>query len=248
MLPYLRLGPFLLPMATLAVLAGVWLGMALAEKQATRVNINPDLITSLIFFGLIGGLIGARLVYAAQYLNAYLANPLGLFSLGTNTFSPGGGLLIGLIVAYIYGRRNSLGLRTVLDALAPGLAMFMVFLGISHVLSGDAFGAPSHIPLAIYLWSEYRQPVQIYEILLAIIILLVILKYPLGQPGQGINFWLVIALSAASRIFLEAFRGDSMVWPSGFRAAQVIGWFILAFALWMIRVWGKDGKVQRNEA
>lgn len=247
MLPYLRVGPFLLPMSGLALLLGVWVGSWLAEKQAAKADLPPDRVSGLILIGLVGGLVGARLAYAASYLDAYLANPLSLLALNTNTLSPSGGLLVGLIVAYTYGQRKGLHLRPVLDVLAPGLAAFMLFLGVAHLLSGDAFGAPSSTPWAIFQWGEYRQPTQIYEILLALSILLVSLKQPFGEPGQGINFWLVIALSAAARIFLEAFRGDSLFWPGGFRAAQVVGFFVLALSLWMIHTWSKDEKKQETE-
>lgn len=239
MLPYLRLGPYLLQMTGLALLLGVWAGSWLAEKEASKVGIKPDLIYNLIFFGLIGGMVGARLAYAARYLNAYLANPLSLFALNPNTLSPSEGLLIGLLVAFVYGQRKGLRLRPVLDALAPGLTVFIVFQGLAHLLSGDAFGAPSRVPWAIFLWSEYRHPAQIYEILLAVGILLVVSKLPLGEPGRGLNFLLVISLSAATRVFLEAFRGDSLIWAGGFRAAQVVALAILAGALWMMRAWAQ---------
>lgn len=244
MLPYLRLGPFLLQMTGLALLLGVWLGSWVAEKEADRGNIKPEAINNLIFFGLVGGLIGARLTYAATYLNAYLANPLSLFALNANTLSPDGGLLIGLLVAFVYGQRKDLRLRPALDTLAPGLAVFMIFQGVAHLLSGDAYGAPTSVPWSIFLWSEYRQPTQVYEILLAAGILLLVLKHPLGEPGHGRYIWLVIGLSAAARVFLEAFRGDSLIWPGGFRAAQVIGLAILAVSLWLIRAWRPEKKAQ----
>lgn len=247
MLPYLRLGPFLLQMTGLALLVGVWLGSWLAEKEALRVKIKTEAINNLIFFGLVGGLVGARLAYAATYVNAYLANPLSLFALNLNTLSPDGGLLIGLLVAFVYGQRKGLRLRPVLDALAPGLAAFMIFQGVAHLLNGDAYGAPTHAPWGIFLWSEYRQPVQVYEILLAAGILFLLLKHPLGEPGYGRYFWLVIGLSAAARVFLEAFRGDSLIWPGGFRAAQVIGLFILVVSLWMIRIWGAEKAKEQEE-
>jgi prolipoprotein diacylglyceryltransferase len=64
-------------------------------------------------------------------------------------------------------------------------------------------------------------------------------KRPLGQPGDGINFLLVVVLSAAARVFLEAFRGDSVIWPGGFRAAQVVGVVVLAAALWLMKAWAQ---------
>ena len=60
-----------------------------------------------------------------------------------------------------------------------------------------------------------------------------------GQSGRGLNFPRVVALSAGARVFLEAFRGDSFIWPGGFRAAQVAGLFILAVTLWLMRSWSQ---------
>ncbi|MBI3360269.1 MAG: prolipoprotein diacylglyceryl transferase [Chloroflexi bacterium] len=249
MFPFLRLGPFLLQLPGLALLAGVWLGSSLAEKEAARINVEtphvaslPAAIYNLIFYGLIAGIVGARLTYAARYLSAYLANPLSLFALTPNTLWPGAGLVIGIAVAALYGRRKGLPFRPTLDALAPALAAFMAALGVAHFLSGDAFGAPAYgpgsvaLPWAIYLWDDYRHPTQIYETLAALAVLFITLKRPLAQPREGLNFLLVVALSAAARVFLEAFRGDSVIWAGGFRAAQVIALFVLAASLWLMRV------------
>ncbi len=247
MLPYLHLGPFLLPMASLALLVGVWLGSWLAEKEAVHQNIRPELISNLVLLGLVAGLVGARLGYAIHYLSAYLARPLDLISLTPGTLSPGEGLLAGVLAAGIYGQRKGMPLRPVLDALAPGLAGFLVFLGAAHLLSGDAYGAPSRLPWAIFQWGDYRQPTQAYEILLAAGIFLAAWKRPLEKRGSGLNFWLVAALSAAARVFLEAFRGDSLIWAGGFRAAQAIGLLVLGLALWFLWDWGVRSKQEAPE-
>lgn len=241
MLPYLRMGPFLLHTSGLALLLGVWVGSWLAEKEARRLKIMPDLVYNLIFLGLVGGLVGARLAYAARFLNAYLNNPLSLFSINPNTLSPEEGLVIGLLVALVYGQRKGLHLRPTLDAITPGLAVFMVFLGLAHLLSGDAFGSQTNtLPWRIYLWGEYRHPSQVYEILVASGTLLAVLKRPFGEPGRGLNFLLFVALSAGARVFLEAFRGDSLIWAGGFRGAQVVGLIILAAALALMRAWARQ--------
>ncbi len=188
---------------------------------------------------MIAGVISARLAYAARYLGAYLANPLGLLALTPATLSQNAGLDIGLAVAALYGRQHGLRLRPTLDALAPGLAAFMVTLGVAHILSGDAFGAPTRLPWSVYLWDDHRHPSQIYETVVTLVVFAAAWKRPLGQPDDGINFLLVVALSAAARVFLEAFRGDSVIWPGGFRAAQVVGLLVLAAALWLMKAWSQ---------
>jgi prolipoprotein diacylglyceryltransferase len=123
----------------------------------------------------------------------------------------------------------------------------MVFLGAAHFLSGDAFGEPANLPWSIYLWNDYRHPSQVYEILAALGIFYVAYRRPFNQPGRRVNFLLVVALSSAARIFLEAFRGDSLIWPGGFRSAQVIGLLILTCALFLMRRWGRESKSETKE-
>ena len=253
MLPYLPLGPFLVQLPGLALLAGVWIGSSLAEKEAARVaeaqpatSRLPAAIYNLIFFSLIAGLAGARLAYAARSIGAYLEDPLSLVALTPATLSPGAGLVAGAAGAIWIGRRQRLSLRLTLDALAPGLAAFLVALSVAHILSGDAFGAPAYrpdgqspLPWAIYLWDEYRHPTQVYEMVAAVAVLIGALRRPFGRGGRGLNFLCVVALSALARIFLEAFRGDSLLWPGGFRAAQVAGLGVLGGALGLARGWVK---------
>jgi phosphatidylglycerol:prolipoprotein diacylglycerol transferase len=239
MLPFIRLGPFLLQAPGLALLAGLWLGSSLAEKEAQRLELDTAAVNNLIFLGLVVGIAGARLAYAARYLNAYLANPLSLLALTPATLSPDIGLVVGVAFAAWYGHRHGLRLRPTLDALAPGLAVFGVSFGVAHFLNGDAFGAPARLPWSIYLWDDYRHPSQVYEIVAALLIFVVAWRRPLGQPGAGLNFLLVVGLSAAARVFLEAFRGDSIIWAGGLRAAQVVGLLALAAALWGLKTWAR---------
>src|SRR3990172_2745340 len=102
MFPFIRVGPFLLQLPGLALLAGIWFGSPLAEKEAARLKLNVAAVYSLIFFGLVAGIVGARLAYAARYLSAYLANPLGLLALTPATLSPNAGLVVGLALSVIY--------------------------------------------------------------------------------------------------------------------------------------------------
>ena len=244
MYPYLRLGPFLLQLPGLALIIGVWVGSYLTEREAKRLKIHSPTVYNLVFLGLVAGIIGARLAYAVRFFSVYLDDPLNLFSLNTNTLSAIDGLIIGSVVAAIYGWRKRLPLRPTLDALAPGLAVFLVSLGVAHILSGGAFGSPTNVPWSIYLWDESRHPTQIYETLFALGVLVLALKRPLGHPGAGLNFFLVISLSSAARLFLEAFRGDSLIWPGGFRVVQVGSLIILMLSLWVMMLWKQPQDVE----
>ncbi len=237
MFPYLRLGPVSMQTPGLALLAGVWIGLLLAERRAARLKMDASQVYNLVFSGLLVGIIAARLGYAARYLDAYLASPLSLVSLDTHSLDPLIGLAGGLLAFFIDLYRRKLPFRRTLDVLAPGLAAFLVSLGLAHLLSGDAFGSATRLPWAVYLWGEYRHPTQVYEILLALAVFFLVWKHPLEGQGEGLDFALFLALSAGVQVFIMAFRGDSTFLPGGFRAGPVIGLAVLALALWLLDRW-----------
>jgi len=237
MFPSISLGPYLLQTPGLALLLGVWIGLTLIEKESIRLKLDKEQVYNLVFWSLVAGIIGSRLAYAARFLNVYIDDPLSLVALNPSTLSPQAGLVIGVIAAVGFGWWKKLHLRPALDALAPGLAAFMIALGVAHLLSGDAFGAPTNLPWAVYLWDEMRHPTQVYEIILATAVFLAVWKRPFGRPGAGLNFLLAVALSSAARLFLEALRGDSLLWVGGLRAGQVVSLGVVLLCLWLIRVW-----------
>lgn len=241
MVPYLRLGPFLLQMPLLALLVGVWIGLTFVEREAARLNLNKEKISSLVFYGLIGGIIFARLGHAAQYASVYLFDPFSFLSLNTNTLLLEAGLIFGIFIASIYAYRQKLPFRKGLDALAPGLAFFMIMIGVSHLLSGNAYGAPTRVPWAVYLWSDYRQPTQLYEIFFALVVFMIVLSRMIPANAPGLRFVQFLSLSAIARVFIEAFRGDSAILFDGYRTAQVVGLAVLVACLALLRNWeGKD--------
>ena len=237
MFPYLRLGPFLLQMPLLALFIGMWIGITFVEKESVRQGLHKEHINNLVTYGLFGGIIFARLGYAAQYASVYLSNPLSLLSLNTSTFLPSVGLVFGTLIAIGYGYRQKLPFRKTLDVLAPGLAFFMIMLGVSHLLSGNAYGSTTKVPWSIYLWSDYRQPTQLYEVFLALVIFTIVLTRMIPTIKPGLQFIQFVALSATARLFIEGFRGDSVIVMDGYRVAQVVSLFILIVCILLFRNW-----------
>lgn len=227
MLPILQVGPLAIQLPGLLLLAGVWVGSTLTEKQANRLRLPAATLGNMIFLGLVAGLISARLWYALRYLSVYLDNPLSLLSLNPTTLAPVEGAFTGVLVSLVYAQRKGLPRWVTLDALTPGLAAFAVALGFSHLASGDAFGAPAQVPWAIELWGARRHPSQVYETLLGGVVLAAVMEARLRASFPGFLFIGWVALAAGSRLFLEAFRGDSVIVLGTLRLAQLVSLALL---------------------
>jgi phosphatidylglycerol:prolipoprotein diacylglycerol transferase len=150
--------------------------------------------------------------------------------------------VIGIGAATLYAYRQKLPLRQTLDALTPGLAFFMIAIGMSHLLSGNAYGSPTPVPWATYLWSDYRHPSQLYEIFFALVVFTIVLPKMIPAHAPGVRFVQFVALSAITRVFLEAFRGDSILWLDGYRAAQVMGLVVLLGCIVLLKQWERTGQ------
>ncbi|MBL8049605.1 MAG: prolipoprotein diacylglyceryl transferase [Anaerolineales bacterium] len=233
MFPYLRLGLFILPLASLSLLIGLWVSISIIEREASRLNLKISL-NDIIFYSLLAGAVGGRIGYALEFPTLFISKPLSLFSLSPTTLSPIFGVTTGLIFFLSWIQRKKIPFLLALDATAPGLAMFMVFVGISHIFSGNAYGAPTTLPWGIHLSNEYRHPSQFYETLIAVAIFFMIQKRILHHDGKGINFLFLVVLSSLASIFLEAFRGDSNYWFAGLRVAQIIAFLIMIISLYFI--------------
>jgi prolipoprotein diacylglyceryltransferase len=238
MLPILHLGPLAIQTPGLALIFGLWVGLALVERQAARHGSDPARLYNLAFIGLAAGIIGARLAYLGQHLSAFTADPLSIVSLNPGLLDLWGGIGAGIVAAALYGSRQKMPLWPTLDALTPLFGVFAIALGLAHLASGQAYGIVTNLPWAIELWGARRHPWQVYEILAATIILwLTWPRKPQPVAGDqllqaGIRFWAFAALSAGMRLFLEAWRADSEVLLNGLRTDQLAAWVVLAISLW----------------
>ena len=218
------------PRDLILIVVAAWFGLSLAEKRAARYNVNAEVLNNLIFASLIAYILGGRLFYAAEHLAAFMQSPLSLISLNITLFDSWGALATAIVTGLVYAQRKGLSLWSTLDALTLFFATLAVGLGFSHLASGAAFGQEASLPWAINLWGAMRHPTQIYEII-ASILTLGLLWFRKVDSKPGSDFLLFAALTAASRLFIEAFRGDSTLVFGGLRAAQLAAWIILATAL-----------------
>ena len=117
-----------------------------------------------------------------------------------------------------------------------------VFIGLAHIASGQAFGAPTSLPWAVELWGAKRQPSQFYETAGALAVLLLLWRQfeVIGLPGM--LFLKFAALTSGLVIFLSAFRGDSLLILGTIRQDQLLALGVLGLALLLQEIKARSGK------
>jgi phosphatidylglycerol:prolipoprotein diacylglycerol transferase len=229
MIPLFR-SLFAPPRHLILLLAALWIGLALAEKRAVRHSIPTEALNNIVYYSLFGYILGGRILFAMENISTFARSPASLFSLNLTLFDPLGALVVAGIVGFLSASRQSLPLWSTLDALTPLFAALAVGLALSHLASGAAFGSPTKLPWVIELWNANRHPTQLYELVAALLIFSLLWFRKFHSP-PGMPFLTFLALTAAARLFLEGFRGDSTLIFGGLRLAQVLAWLVLVLAL-----------------
>ncbi len=232
MFPVLNVGPLAIQTRGLIILLSIWFASEAAERGAKRLGLSSDHVYNLSLISAVAGVLGARLGYVIEHFTIYQAYPAQIIALDLNTLSVGWGVALGVLAAYGYARRKGIANRKLLDALTPGFLVLAGGLALADLASGDGYGMPASLPWSIELWGAARHPTQVYQLIAVIAIGVIVLKN--DRAFDGLRLGLFIALYAASRLIIEAFRGDSVV-INGVRTAQVWSLLVLLGALWFMR-------------
>lgn len=235
MYPLLELGPLRLSSGGLMLLIGVLLGQWLLGRIAMQRG-GAELAAQAeqaTLPALLGALIGARLLYGLLNLDLYAADPLLFLSLRLAELSWPGALLGGTLAALLATRGARR--RELADAAALALPPVHALAAFGLLLSGEAFGEPTSLPWAIPLFGATRHPTQIYYLLAALLIWLVIQRLSTRSlpPGTLAAVWL--ALHGLAMLLIEAVRADAPLLPEGVRAVQVFGTLCILAALRWLR-------------
>jgi phosphatidylglycerol:prolipoprotein diacylglycerol transferase len=215
------------------ILAGVWIGLTLAEKYASYRGATPNVLYNLTLIVIVSGAIGGRLGYVLQHPDAFASSPFDVFSRNPGLFDPSSGFICGLITSLIYLQSRKVPLLSTLDALTPAFAVAAVSIALAQWVVGDAYGIPSSLPWSIEQWGEKRHPVQLYQLFITFAILAYL------WPGRGeLQNWRVgeyffkfMVFSSLGRLFTEAFRAESMRLWGEFRAIQIYAWLVMAICI-----------------
>lgn len=236
MLPYLNIGPVGLPTAPLVYLLGIWLALFAVDRAARRLGQDAETLYAVASVALLGGFIGARLVFVLLHWSSYDDNLLGIIWPLTSGYNAAGGAIIGMAAAFFYGRWRGLSLWPSLDALAPGLIVFLMAVSLAEFLGGAGYGSLTSMPWGINQFGVRRHAVQLYEIAAGLAALGA--WWPATTPrfrgAAGRPFLIATAVYAAGRLFVDAYNETTPLTTGGFHVAQIVALVVMLLALFFL--------------
>ena len=193
-------------------------------REAKKKNMEEEKLIDLIFYGLIFGILGARIYYVLFNLSYYLKNPLEIFQIWNGGLAIHGGIIAGLIVIWHYTKKHKINMNLLIDMFVPGLIIGQAIGRWGNFFNQEAFGRivelttlknmhlPKFIINGMYINGAYREPTFFYESILCLIgfiILMIIRKTKKNKTGQLSAIYLI--WYGIIRLIIESLRSDSLM-------------------------------------
>ena len=242
--PNIHIGPLAIAwhgiFTAVGILFGVWLPLRLI-----RGRISEDDATAVATWGVVGGIVGARLVHVIDAWQYYLANPLQIVLIWTGGIAVWGGAIGGVLAGLFVGIRRGLPIGFGADAAAPGILLGFALGRIGDIINGEHHALACEPPLGVCVGYTYDGPGYLgqpgpvhlvvgYDLAWNLVGMAAALALRGRGLRDGLIFWLAAAWYGVGRLLLGFLRIGDPQYAFGLREDQVIAIFVRAAALPMI--------------
>ncbi|MHB8840162.1 MAG: prolipoprotein diacylglyceryl transferase, partial [Candidatus Aquicultor sp.] len=155
MLPILfKIGPLTVHTYGVAMAAAFLVGLLLIHHEAKRKGFNPEISFDIVLFAMIGGIIGARLVYVIDYWRDFVGNPAQVFAIWTGGLIFYGGLIGGTLAVLAVIKLRKLSVGKVADMVAPAMAVGSAIGRLGCYANGCCYGKETSSFLGVTFTDE----------------------------------------------------------------------------------------------
>ena len=239
-----------LPSYGLMVASGYLAGIYYIFRKAEAAGLKKEDLSDLVFYSVLGGMLGAKLFYAATYWGSFGDSSADRFVYLLRNFRYGfvfyGGLIGGSAGFFLTARKKKMPWPRAADVFAPALSLGHAFGRIGCFMAGCCYGSPTMCALGVTFTDPASEvnprylgvpvhPTQLYEAAGNIVIFL-ILNAALnrtfkGKLPTGAVLGIYALLYSMLRFSLEFLRGDDRGnFTMGFSPAQILSGVVFTAA------------------
>ncbi|WP_088240060.1 prolipoprotein diacylglyceryl transferase [Calothrix rhizosoleniae] len=232
-----KLGAITIRWYGLLIATAVLIGVNLSQYLAKRRHVNPDLLSDLAIWLVIGAIPGARLYYVIFEWQKYVSHPEQIIAIWQGGIAIHGAIIGGAIAALIFAKLNRVSFWQLADLVAPSLILGQAIGRWGNFFNSEAFGSPTDLPWKLYIPLvrrppelanfEYFHPTFLYESLWNVMVFLLLMFIFLrglrnkSKLKVGTLALLYLPTYSLGRLWIEGLRTDSLM-LGPLKMAQVI--------------------------
>jgi phosphatidylglycerol:prolipoprotein diacylglycerol transferase len=219
-------------MVALGALVGLWV----FRRELARAGL-PDAALDAAVYGLVGGLLGAKLLYVFEHLRE---SPFFSLFLDRGGMSWFGGFVGGFLAGFLTIRAKKWPMIAVLAAATPALAIGQALGRIGCFLVGDDYGRPTQLPWGVAFPKglpptyERVHPTQIYEAIFLAVLTWMLIRWRRRGVADRTVLGRYFVLAGAFRFSLEFVRVNVRV-LGPFTVAHVFALLVVLLGIAILR-------------
>ena len=223
MINSISIGSITIHFYSLCILIGVICAYFFITKEAKKKGIDEETILNIIFYGIIIGILGARLYYVLFNLDYYLDNIGEIIKIWHGGLAIHGGIIAGTIFVYFYSKKKKINFIKLTDIILPGVILAQGIGRWGNFFNQEAYGIevtsnllhklliPNFVIKGMNINGSYYLPTFYIESIFCIIgfIIMLILRKKELKRGSITAFYLI--WYGVLRCIIECFRTDSLI-------------------------------------
>ena len=250
---------------------GMLAGIAMAMMEAKRTGQNQEDYLDLAIFGIIFGIIGARIYYVVFAWDMYKDNLMEIFNTRHGGLAIYGGVIAAVITVFVVARVKKLSVRLLLDTAVFGLVTGQMIGRWGNFFNREAFGDYTdnlfamRLPLDAVRTSDLTEKIEahmetikgvtyiqvhptfLYESVWCLGVLVLLLLYRTRKKFDGEMFLLYLGGYGLGRFWIEGLRTDQLLVPgSRIPVSQMLAGVLVLLSLVLIAA-GRKQVVQKKK-
>ena len=207
-------------------------GMQIATPFLRSRGVSEKTSSSLFWWNIGVGLVGARLYYVVQQpdLGVFVRDPIRIIAVWQGGMAFFGAVMACLVTTAVLAYRRRLPVWVLLDAGALFATLPQAIGRLGNIVNGDILGAPSTLPWAVRYTNPNTfapstttayQPANAYELLTSLVLFALVLWILSGRPKPGTAGIAYVAGYAISQVLVFFTRSTEPVLLLGLKQAQL---------------------------
>jgi len=208
-----QIGPLAIRWYGLMYLGGFLLGSFWISKlaKARGLELDKDRLSDLVFYAVLGVILGGRLGYVVFYNGAFfLEHPLKIFAVWEGGMSFHGGLLGVIVAMLIFCRKFKYPVLRLGDVVVAAAPIGLGLGRIGNFINAELWGRTTDLPWGMvfpYAGDLPRHPSQLYEMFFeGIVLFLLIWLLHRLKTREGVPFFSFFLLYGIFRFLVEFVR------------------------------------------
>ncbi|MBU3194908.1 prolipoprotein diacylglyceryl transferase [Clostridium algidicarnis] len=221
---------------------GVMLGLIIISYTSKLKSVSFDNIIDTFLIAFPIAIIGARAYYVAFEFESYRGDIVSMFNLRQGGLAIHGGVIFGVLAAYLYSKKKKFDFLSMIDVVAPSLILAQGIGRWGNFINKEAHGGPvtfefiskfpGFIQRGMNIGGIYYHPTFLYESIwnLIVFFILIILLKRRKEEEKGTIIAYYAVLYSVGRFFIEGLRTDSLM-VLGLRTAQIVSLLLIIAGL-----------------